>query len=158
MQIQNLVKDYGINSLFLLVIVGLISTIFYFVFERSKNKPPQPMECPKCPVQYRCFNYELMSQAKGNVEIVSPGVMYRLNVGNDSVTLKGYDEIWKENAPGAVIMALNEKGQLQAKDAEGKVVYETPEVNAHGPYIAYVSNEGKLKIIDWHDRKVVFIK
>ena len=158
-QIQRLINGYGIHSSVFLVIVVLISTIIYLVVDRSKIKPsPPPLECPKCPIQYSCFNYELMSQAKGNREIVSPGVMYQLSVGNNSVTLKGYDDIWKVEAPGAVIMALNEKGQLQAKNAEGRVVYETPAVNAHGPYVAYVSNEGKLKIIDWYDRKVVFSK
>ena len=157
-KIQKLFRRYGSQYTIVVILIILISSIIYLLVERTKTKPPPALQCPEYPKQPRCLNYELMSSARGDSDVVSPGIMYHLSAGLDRVALEGYDLIWKVDAPGAVIMKLNEKGQLQAKNGNGEVVFETPEQKANVPYVAYVSNEGKLEIMDRNERKVVFSK
>lgn len=140
----------------------LISVIIYLAVQRSKPPPPASTimvqkDCPVCPDCDVCLTYELMSELKPSDHLVSPGVMYMLNIAPNSLTLKGYDQIWKIDAPGASKMLVNKKGQLIVTNDKGETVYETP-AQPEGLFVAYVTNQGKLEIMNRSTRTVVFTK
>ena len=98
-----------------------------------------------------------MSELKSSNHLVSPGVMYTLNIAPNSITLGGYDQIWKIDAPGASKMLLNKRGQLIVTNDKGETVYETP-AQPEGLFVAYITNQGKLEIMNRSTRTVVFTK
>jgi hypothetical protein len=146
-----------------LVIAVLISVIIYLAVQKAKTPPPASTimvekECPACPRCETCLTYELISDRKSTKSLVSPGVMYYLNVGEDCITFSGFSEIWKIQIPGASTMSVNKKGQFIVSNGSNVVVYETP-AQPEGPqYIAYISNQGKLEVMNMNTRIVVFSK
>ncbi len=152
---------YGVTAG--LVIVVLISVIIYLATQKAKTPPPASTimvekECPVCPRCETCLTYELMSERKSSKFLVSPGVMYYLNVGVDCITFNGFSEIWKIQIPGASTISVNKKGQFVVSNESNAVVYETP-AQPEGPrYVAYISNQGKLEVMNMNSRIVVFSK
>jgi hypothetical protein len=143
-----------------LVIAVLIGVIIYLAIQKAKTPPPASTlmvekECPRCET---CLTYELISERPGSKSLVSPGVMYYLNVGEDCITFSGYSEIWKLQIPGASTMSVNKKGQFIVTNGSNVVVYETPEQLEGPPYVAYISNQGKLEVMNMNTRIVVFSK
>ena len=147
-----------------LAIAVLLSVVIYLSAEKAKRPPPVSTvmvekNCPECPL-LTCLTHALFSGAPGSTtSLVSPGVMYYLKVGNDSIALKGNGEIWRIDAPGAKEMSLNMRGQLIVTNDKGGVVYETPlQLEGTGRFVAYISNQAKLEIMNMNTREVVFSK
>lgn len=156
-------KRYFGYSSAVLIIVVLLCVVIYLVVDKTKRPPPVSeilveKTCPGCPHCEKPLTYELMSERNSTYSLVSPGALYSLDAFGDVIRLKGRDTIWSVDAPGASVMSLNSKGQVVVKNNKGVIVYETPAQPEGPPYVAYITNTGKLEIMNTNTRAVVFAK